>query len=85
MIAWTNSQQEEAFETCIDMLTGIFANEKASRIRISAYKYALDGLRPNLILAALDIYIKEGQKMPTPRDIRHAVKNVTLENPLEQL
>ena len=68
MEIWTQ-EHHEAFENYIDMLTGVFSNEKASRIRIAAYKYALRDYDPAVILERLDYCLKHARGMPSPAEI----------------
>ena len=65
---WT-MKDWDAFDHLIDMLTGVFLNEKAARIRLLGYRDALDCFAPETVLAALR-HLRYGATMPTPGEIR---------------
>ncbi len=66
---WT-IKDREAFDHLIDMLTGVFLNEKAARIRLLGYKEALECFAPDTVLEALRHWLRHGSAMPTPGQIR---------------
>ena len=68
MAEWTPKQHEE-FSVYIDMLTGIFLNEKTSAIRLKAYWYVLREQSPTRVLSILQESIKGAISMPTPAQI----------------
>ena len=72
---WTNAERE-AFDHCIDMLTGIFLNEKAARIRIHGYYVALRDLEAAQVLPVVDHFLLYASAMPSPYMIRLAVESL---------
>lgn len=66
---WT-IKDREAFDHLIDMLTGVFLNEKAARIRLLGYREALECFAPDQVLEALRHRLRYGVSMPTPGQIR---------------
>ena len=66
---WT-IKDREAFDHLIDILTGVFLNEKAARIRILGYREALECFAPDTVLETLRYWLLYGGAMPTPGQIR---------------
>lgn len=66
---WT-MKDWDAFDHLIDMLTGVFLNEKAARIRLLGYREALDCFAPDTVMETLRHWLLHGAAMPTPGQIR---------------
>ena len=66
-------EQDETFDHLIDILTGIFRNEKAARIRLLGYREALRAFEPVLVLGTLRRLLHEADTMPTPHQIRQQI------------
>jgi len=71
--AWSR-EQDEAFDHLIDLLTGIFLNEKAARIRLLGYRAVLRVFEPILVLGTLRLLLHEADTMPTPHQIRQILQ-----------
>ena len=72
MSDWTRDQLE-AFDHAIDLLTGVFLNEKASRIRLLGYRLVLQDLDPLQVLPALRRMLETWDTMPSPHQIREQI------------
>ena len=78
---WTNAEME-TFDHLLDMLTGIFQNEKAARIRILGYYTALRDLEVSQVICVLQHCLLTASVMPSPYVIRCAVESLHAPNSL---
>lgn len=69
---WT-SRQADTIDHYLDMLTGVFLNEKAARIRILGYSNALRQYQADAIIAVLSDALANDDTMPTPAQIRQRI------------
>ena len=69
---WTSADLDR-FAQLVDMLTGIFLNEKAARIRIVGYQHAVEAYDPRSVCAVLEDALHTAHCMPLPCDILQAL------------
>ncbi len=68
-MTWNQKQYEE-LDHYIDLLTGIFLNEKASRIRCLGYRLGLQDLDPVTVLQYMERGLTSWKFLHTPATIR---------------
>ena len=69
---WTTRQSDD-IDHYLDMLTGVFLNEKAARIRLMGYRHVLRPYEADTILAVLSLALVHDTTMPTPAKIRERI------------
>ena len=65
---WTQEDYDQ-LDHAIDLLTGVFRNEKAARIRLKAYQLALERFSPSIVIRLVTGYLIQAQHMPLPSEL----------------